>query len=130
MVRRDNLRKVFRLGSVGFVTASSDYGCVQLLGLHRAGIISVLGLGAMAGLAGDNHMLAHLLLVHYIAVAGLASAVPGKGNWSRCDLADRRTTIVAVLPKTARHHRRAQDHKPHQRYEHYRSQPNQVFNVL
>ena len=130
VIRRGNLRKVLRFGGVGLVTARTHHGCVQLLGLHRTGIVRVLGQGPVASLASDNHMLAKLFLIHDVGMTGLARAVPGKRNRSRGDLADRRAAIMAILTKTARHDRGAQDHERDQRYYHDDNEPEEVFGVL
>ncbi len=130
VIRRGNLRKALRFGTVGFVTAGTHDGCVQLPGLHRTGIVRVLGQGPVASLASDNHMLAKLFLIHDVGMAGLAGVVPGKRNRSGRDLADRRASIVAILPKTVRYDSGPQDHECHQRYCDDDGQPNQVFDVL
>ena len=130
VIRRHHLRKALRLGSVGLVTAGAYHGRVQLRGLHRTGILRMLGLGPVASLASHNHMLAKFFLIHDVGMAGLAGFVPGKRNRPRRDLADRCPAIVAVLPKTARHDSRPQDHERHQRDYDHRRQPNEVFDIL
>lgn len=130
VIRRGNLRKVLRFGGVGLVTARTHHGCVQLLGLHRAGIVRVLGQGPVASLASKNHVLAKLFLIDDVGMASFTRGVPGKRNRARGDLADRRPTIVTILTKTARHDRNAQDHERDQRYDHDGRQPNEVFDVL
>ena len=84
----------------------------------------------VASLASHDRMLAKFFLIHHVGVAGLAGVVPGKRNRPRRDLSDRRPSIVAVLPKTAWHHRRSQDHECHQRDCDHGGQPNQVFDIL
>ena len=55
------------------MTAVSSFG-----GLTVRGIVSVLGLRAVAGLARDHHMPALLFLVNDLGVAGLADLWPAK----------------------------------------------------
>jgi len=116
MIRRSNLRKVLRFGAVGLVAASTHDGCVQLLRLRRTGVVRMLGLGPVAGLTSDHHVLAQLLLIHDVGVAALAGVVPGKRYRTRGVLADCSTSIVAILPKAARYDRSPQNDESHQRY--------------
>jgi hypothetical protein len=125
-----NLRKALRFGAVGLVTARTHQGCVQLLGLHRTGVVRVLGQGSVASLASNHHMLAKFFLIQHVGMAGFAGIVPGKRNRPGRDLADRRPSIVAVLPKTAGYDRGPQNHECHQRYRDDYCQPNEVFDVL
>ena len=74
----------------------------------------MLGQGPVASLASDHHMLAQLFLIHDVGMAGLAGLVPGKRNRPGRDLADRRASIVAVLPKAARYDRSPQNDESHQ----------------
>src|SRR5208282_2459521 len=103
VVGRGNLWKVLRLGTVGLVTARTHDGCIQLLRLHRTGVVHMLGQGPVASLASDDHMLAQFFLIHNIGMAGLAGVVAGKRNRPGRDLADRRASIVAILSETVRY---------------------------
>jgi hypothetical protein len=84
----------------------------------------------VASLASQNRVLVKLFLIDDVGMASLACAVPGERNRSRGHLADRRTPIVTILTKTARHDRGAQNHERDQGYDHDGSQPNEVFEVL
>jgi hypothetical protein len=130
VIRRCHLRKAFGFGAVGLMTAGAHYGCVQLLRLHRTRIVGVLGQGAVASLASDHHMFAQLFLIHDVGMAGFAGFVPGKCNWPGCDLADRRPSIVAILPKTVRDDGGPQNYECHQPDGDDGGQPNEVFDVL
>jgi hypothetical protein len=102
VIRRGNLRKARRLGSVSLMTTSTHHGRVQLRRLHGTGIVCVLGQSPVASLARDYHMLAKLFLIHDLGVAGLAGIVPCKRNRPRRDLTDCRPSIVAILAETVR----------------------------
>ncbi len=130
VIRDNNLRKALRLGAVGLVAAGTHHGCVQFLGLYRSGIIGVPGQSSVASLASNHHMLAKLLLVYDVGVAGLAGVASGKCNRSGRDLTDRRSSIVAILPKAVRYDGGAQNYECHQRDGDDGSQPNEVFDVL
>ena len=130
MIRCRHLRKAPWFGAVGFMTPGADDGCVQIPRLHGTGVVRVLGLGAVAGLARDHHMLAQLLLIHDVGMAGLAGAVPGKRNWPGRDLGNRRASIVAILAKAARYDRGPQHYECCQRNCHDHGQSDQVFDVL
>ncbi len=125
-----NLWEVVRLGSVGLVATGAYHGCIQLRGLHGARVIRMLGLGPVTSLASYHHMLAKFFLIHNVGVAGLADLMPGKRNLPRGDLADRRPSIVAILPKAARHNRSPQDYEGHQSDCHDGGQTNEVFDIL
>ena len=111
------------------MTTGAHHRRIQLFGLNRPGILCVLGLGSMAGLASHHYMFALLLHIHHVGVTGLASLVAGKGNRPGGCLADGGTAVVPVLPKTARHERGSQDHKcDHSNY-HDGREPDKVFCV-
>lgn len=84
----------------------------------------------MASLTGDPHVLACLLFVQDIGVAGFAGLVAGMDNGPCRNLSDGGSAIVPILPKAARDNRSAQDHKRDERDRHHRGQPNQVLYVL
>ena len=127
---RGNLRKAFRFSAVGLVTAGTQDCRIQLLGQHRTGIVRMLRQRPVAGFARYNHMLAKLFLLHDVGVAGFTGLVPGKRNRPGRDLAYRRASIVAVLPKTVRYDGGPQDHESQDPNHHDDCQPNEVFDVL
>lgn len=104
VVGRGNLREVSRLGTVGFMTAGTHDGCIQLFGLQRSGVVRVLGQSPVTSLASDYHMFAKLFLIRDVGMAGLADIVPGERNRPGRDLANRLPSIVSILPKTLRYH--------------------------
>jgi hypothetical protein len=130
VIRRDHLREVLRLGSVGLVTTGAYDGCVQLRGLHRTRVIRMLSLGPVASLTSDHYMLAKSFLIDDVGVAAFAGLVPGKRNRPGRDLADCGPSIVSILPKTAGHNRCPQDHEGYQGDYDDDCQPNEVFDVL
>ena len=130
VIRRGNLGKALRFGAVGLMTTGTQDGCVQLFGLHRTGIVRVHRLRPVASLTGDHYMFAKSFLIHDVGMASLAGVVPSKRDRPRRDLADRRASIVAILPKTERYDRSPQDHERHHRYCDDYCQPNEVFDVL
>lgn len=125
-----DLWKSLRLGAVGFVTTGTYDGGVQLGGSNGRRIVSVFRLGSMAGLARDDHMLAKLLLIDDIDVAVLANIMAGEGDGPACDLGDRSTAIVAVLPKAARDDGSTQDDERDQCNGHDDDEPDEVLCVL
>jgi len=116
VICRYHLWETFRLGAVGFVTAGADDGGVQLGRCDRSGIIGVNGLGSVAGFASDDHMLTLLFLINDVGMAGLAGVVAGKGNGPSGGFSDGISAIVAILPKTGRDDRGAQDGEDNHRY--------------
>jgi len=64
-------------------------------------------LRSVAGFARDHDVLAQLLLIDHISMAGFANIVPGEGHGSGCDLGNGGTTIVSVLSETL-----GDDHRP------------------
>jgi len=80
VVRGNDLRESFRLGAVGFVAASADDGGVEFRRLDGGWVVGVLGLGSVAGFAGDDDVLAELFLIDNVGVAGLANVVSGMGD--------------------------------------------------
>jgi hypothetical protein len=130
VVRCNYLRKALWLGAVGLVTSGTHNGGIQLFGLQRSGVIRVLGQSPVASLASNHHMLTKLFLIHDVGMAGLADIVPGERNRPGRDLANRMPSIVAILPKTLRHHSGSQEQEDHQRYGDDGSQPNEVFDVF
>ena len=87
-------------------------------------------LRAVAGLTGDNHVLALLLLIDDVGVASFTYIVAGKGKRpSRC-LRNSSTAVVPVLSKAARHDGSAQEDESDQGYGHHDSEPDEVFDIL
>ncbi len=127
---RNHLRKSAWFGAVGLMTTGAHHRRIQLLGLNRTGILCVLGLGSMAGLASHDYMFALLLLIHHVGVTGLASLMTGKGNRPGGYFGDRITAVVPVLPKTARYERDSQDHKRDHSNYHDGREPDKVFCVF
>ena len=92
-------------GAVRLVAAAAYDGRVQLWRLHACGIVRVLGLRTVAGFARNNDVLALLLQVENVGVAAFTDFVPGMRNGAGCDLSQRRSPVVAVLPEALRHDR-------------------------
>jgi len=102
MICRHHLGKALGLGAVGFVTTGAYDRRVELWRCNRCGIVSMTRQGSVAGLAGHDHMLALLLLIYDVGMAGLTGIVAGEGyRPGRC-LGDRSPAIVPVLPKASR----------------------------
>ena len=90
----------------------------------------MLFLSSVAGFAGDNDVLALLLLIDHVSVAGFAGAMAGKGNRPGGDLRDCGAPIVPILPKTARNDGGAQDDERNQCDRHDNGEPDEMFDVL
>ena len=124
------LRKSFWFCAVGFVTARTDHGRIQLRRCDGCGIVGVFGLGSVAGFARNDNVLALLFLVNDVGMAGFTSIMTGEGYRPGCDLGDRSTAIVAVLPKTARYDGGAQDNERNQCNRHDDGEPDEMLGVL
>ena len=85
------------------------------------------GQRTMARLAGYNNVLALLLLLHDVGMAGLTSIVAGEGNGPGRCLGDRSSAIVAVLPKASRNDSDAQDDKCNHRDCNDNGEPDEMF---
>jgi hypothetical protein len=125
-----DLRESFGLGAVGFVAAGADDGGVELGRLDGGGIVSMLGLGSVASFAGDDDMLALLLLFHNVRMAGLAHIVAGMGYGAGCGFGDGSAAIVSVLAEAARNDGGAQEKESHQSDRHDYGEADEVFDVL
>ena len=90
----------------------------------------MLGLRPVASLASDHYMLAKFFLINDVGVAAFAGLVSGKRNRPRRDLADRRPSIVAILPEAARYNRSPQDYEGHQSDCYDGGQTNEVFDIF
>ena len=130
VVRRHNLGEVFGLGAVGFVAAGTDDRGVELRGLDGSGIVSVLGLRAVAGFAGDHHVAALLFLVNDLGVAGLANLMAGVGDGASGDLGDGIAAVVSILAEAVRDDGGAKKDEGDQCDRHDHGEPDEVFNVL
>lgn len=125
-----HLGEGFRLGTVGFVAAGADEGGVELGRFHGRGIVSMPGLGSVAGFARDNHMLALLLLIDDVGMAGLARVVPSEGQGAARCLGDGGAAIVPVLPEGAGDDGGAQDDEGNDCDCHHSGETDEVFNVF
>jgi len=130
MIRGRNLGEGFGLGAVGLVAAGADDCGVELRRRHGCGIVGMLGLGSVAGLARDHYMLALLFLIDHVGVAGLTRLMAGEGDGSSGRLGDGSATIVSVLAKAAWNDCGAQDDKGNHCDRDDRGEPDEVFNVL
>ena len=61
MLRRNDLRKLFRFGDIRLVTTDAKHGCFQFRRLDRARVFRMLCQRSMARLAVDSRMLSFLL---------------------------------------------------------------------
>ena len=94
-----DLRESLRLGAVGFVAAGTDDGRVGKGGLHRGGIVGVLALSTVAGLAGNVGVSAKLFLIDDLGVTAFADFMSRETRRADGDLGDGISPIVAVLAK-------------------------------
>jgi len=108
-----DLRKGFGLGAVGFVAAGADDGGVELGRFDGGGIVGMPGLSSVAGFAGNDDVLALLLLLHNVRMAGLAHFVTGMGDGTGCGLGDRGAAIMSVLAEATRDDRASQKKECH-----------------
>ena len=130
VICRHNLRKALRFSAVGFVAAGTHNGRVELRRDNGRGIVGMLGLGSMAGFARYHYMLALLLLLNYVSMAGLANIVAGEGHGAGRDLRYGSAAIMPILPKAAWDYRSTQDDERNYPHCHHYSEPDEVFDVL
>ena len=130
VLRCRDLREALGLGAVGFVAAGADDGGVELRRLQRCRIVGMFGLGAVAGFARNDHMLALFLLLDHVGVANLARIVAGKGHGPGRDFGDGVASIVSILPKTVRNDEGAQRDEGNQCDRYDGREPDEVFDVL
>ena len=90
----------------------------------------MLGLGPVAGFAGNPYMLALLFLLDHVGVAGFANIVTSEGHGPGRDLGNGGAAIMSVLAKTARNDGGPQDDECDHCDCHDGRQPNEVFDVL
>ena len=91
-----DLREVFGFGGAGSVALDAEDGGVQL-GRGDRRIVGVVGQRTVAGFAIDVGVLAGLLGVEDVRVAGLAALVAGEVDGLGCDLGYGCAAIVAIL---------------------------------
>ena len=126
----DDLRESFGLGAVGLVAAGANDGSVELGWLYGGGVVGVLGLGSVAGLAGDDNVLAQLFLIDHVSMASLANFVAGEGGWPGRDFSNGRAAIMSVLAETVGDNESTQANESNQRDCHDSREPDEMFNIL
>ena len=129
MVCRYDLWKPLRLGAVGFMTSGADDGGFELRRLN-AGIIRMVRQCAVAGLAGDYHVLSSLLLVGDVGVASLASLVASVDDGFGGNFGDGGPAEVPILAETLGDYGCAHNHKCQQHDQHHGGEPDEMFYVL
>jgi hypothetical protein len=97
-----DLRESLGLGRAGRVTANAEDGGIEF-GWGNGGIVGVLGERSMAGFAVDVCVLAGLLGIQDVGMAGLAGLMSGEVDWAGGDLGDGGAAIVAILAETLGH---------------------------
>jgi len=102
MLPRVHLGEPFRFGGAGFMTLRAQHGGVRLERHDRNRVLRMLGLRAMASLASDSGMLALMLLLEDIGVAGFAGFVPGVDDGQCRNLRDGVTAVMPILAKAVR----------------------------
>jgi hypothetical protein len=126
----DDLGESFGLGAVGLVAAGADDGSVELWWLYGGRVVGVPGLGSVAGLAGDDNVLAQLFLIDYLSMATLANIVAGEGGRPGRDFSNGRTAIVSVLAETVGDNESTQANESNQGDCHNGREPDEMFNIL
>ncbi len=125
-----DLGEGLRLGTVGLVATGADDGGIELGRFHGGRVVSMPGLGSVASFAGDDDVLALLLLVYNVGMAGLAGVMAGEGDRPRRCLGDGSAAIVAVLAEAARDDGGAQEKECDHCDRHDGGEPDEVFDVL
>jgi len=85
---------------------------------------------SMAGLAGDDHVPALLLLLDNVGVTGLAGIVASKRNGPRRRFRDGGSAIVPILAKAGRDDCGAQDDECKEGDHDDNRKPGEVFSIL
>lgn len=129
VIRRNNLRKRFRLGRVGLMTADTEYGRVEFGGRHGTRIIRMFRQRAVAGLTIHMRMPAIFLFVEHIDVTGLAGLMAGEVDGPGRDFGECVAAIMAVLPKALRHHKTPNDQEEEDASEENPRQPEKMARI-
>lgn len=90
----------------------------------------MFGLGSVAGLAGNDDVLAEFFLIDDVGVAAFADLVPGMGNRASGDFGNGRTAIVAILTKRAGNDDGAQEHERDQGKRHDYREADEMFDIF
>ena len=96
-----DLREVFRLGRAGRMAADAEDSGVEF-GRGDRRIVGVLGQRSVAGFAVDVRVLAVLLRVQNVRVAGFARIVAREVDGTGGHLRDRVPAVVPIFPKALR----------------------------
>lgn len=130
MVGRGHLRELFRFGSVRFVTTHTQHGCVELCGLHGAGIIHMFREGPVASFAVNARMTAGLLFLQDVGVTVCASLMAGEVHGASGHLDDGISAVVPVLTEASGNKRRTRSQKHQATHSENRGQSKKVPGVL
>ena len=95
-----DLRKIFGLGRVPFVTTYAEYRRVKLRGLNRGRVVSMIGQRSVASFAIDVGVLAIFFLVKDVGMASLACFMACKVYGQCGDFAYRIPAVVPILSET------------------------------
>lgn len=104
-----DLWKALWFCSADGMTLDTKFRRIKLRGLNR-GIVRVLRKRTMAGFAIDVGVLAGLLHLEDVRMAGFAGIVAGEVDGTGSNFSNGGSTVVAVLPEALRHHE-VPDHK-------------------
>jgi len=105
-----HLGEPLRFGRTSFMALRAKHGRVRL-GRHDGEVLGVLGLRAMASLAGDPGMLAFGLFLEDIDVAGFTGLVPGVDHGQRRNLRDRVPPVMPIFPEAVGNEDRSKTEK-------------------
>ena len=130
VIGSDDLGESFGLGAVGFVAAGAEDRGVELGGLDGGRVVGVFGLGSVAGFAGDHNVLAQLLLIDNVGVAGFADFVAGVSDGAGSGFRDGVAAVVSVLAETVGNNGGAQQNERDYRDRHHSGKTDQVFRVF
>ena len=103
MILRNDLGKLYRLSDVRLVAADAEHGRIELYGLYRTGIFSMLRQRTMACLAIHVRMPAFVFYVQDLRMAVFAGLMTGKRNRLSLDFQNGIAAEMSVFPEAARH---------------------------
>jgi hypothetical protein len=93
------------------MAARTKDSSVRLYRCHRGWIVGVFRQRSMARLAAHFRVLAFALHIENVGVTRFAGLMSGKLHRAGCNLADRSTAIVSILPEARRDHVMSNDEK-------------------
>ena len=129
VLHRVDLRETAWFGGAGRMAANAQHGCVDLVRLD-GWVVRVLCQRTVAGLAVHVLVLARLLRLRNVGMAGLAGLVAGVVQRAGGNLADGRPAVVAVLSEALRHNEVPHHKKDRERHHEEKRKAEEMSSIL